>query len=117
MNTTKTPQFSRRQVLLGAAAAGAALLLDRWSPRPAQAAITPHRVVHTHSDDATYWDYTTGWYGDYVSQTVVNAMTDRGVMALTNTATLADAWRALIPAYTAGQKVAIKINLNNAELR
>jgi uncharacterized protein (DUF362 family) len=35
-------------------------------------------------------------------------------MALTNTATLADAWGALIPAYTAGQKVAIKINLNNA---
>jgi hypothetical protein len=42
-------------------------------------------------------------------------MTDRGVMALTNTATLADAWGALIPAYTASQKVAIKINLNNAD--
>jgi len=70
--------------------------------------------VHTHSDDATYWDYATGWYGDYVSQTLVNEMTDRGVMTLTNTATLADAWGALIPAYTASQKVAIKINLNNA---
>ena len=111
------PQFSRREFLLSAAAAGAALLLDHWSPRPARAAraaITPHRVVHTHSDDATYWDYATGWYGDYVSQPAVNAMTDQGVMALTNTTTLADAWRALIPAYAAGQKVAIKINLNNA---
>ena len=116
-------KLSRREFLFSGAAAGAALALGRWLPHPthaqrstsARAAIPPHRVVHTHSNDATYWDYATGWYGDYVNQAVVDEMTDRGVMALTNTATLADAWGALIPAYTAGQKVAIKINLNNAD--
>ncbi|MDE3089606.1 MAG: DUF362 domain-containing protein [Chloroflexota bacterium] len=110
-------KLSRREFLRGAAVAGAALALGRWLSFPgsvARAAIPPHRVVHTHSNDATFWDYATGWYGDYVNQTVVDAMTDRGVTALTNTVTLADAWRALIPGYTAGQKVAIKINLNNA---
>jgi hypothetical protein len=35
-------------------------------------------------------------------------------LVLTDTTTLADAWGALLPAYTVGQKVAIKINLNNA---
>ena len=115
-------KLSRREFLFSAATAGAALALGRLQPRStharrstsAQAAIPPPRVVHTHSNDATYWDYATGWYGDYVNQTLVNEMTDRGVMALTNTATLADAWGALIPAYIAGQTVAIKINLNNA---
>jgi hypothetical protein len=123
MNTAKMSKFSRREFLLSAATAGATLALGaRWQPRPAlagrtasaRAAIPPRRVVHTHSNDATTWDYTTGWYGDYVSQSVVNTMTDQGVMTLANTATLTDAWRALIPAYTTGQKVAIKINLNNA---
>ena len=111
-------QLSRREFLLGAAAAGAALTLGRrpsHSTRAARSAFPSNRVVHTQSDAATYWDYATGWYGDYVSQPVVDAMTDRGVMALTNTVTLADAWRALIPAYTSGQIVAIKINLNNAD--
>jgi hypothetical protein len=116
-------KLSRRKFLQGAAAVGTTLALGRWSSRLAQgtawastrAAIPTHRVVHAHSDAATYWDYATGWYGDYVSQAIVDEMTDQGVMALTNTVTPADAWRALIPIYTAGQKVAIKINLNNAD--
>jgi len=110
-------KLTRRQFLRTTAAAGAALLVDRWPLRHSLAApraVPPHRVVHAHSLGATYWDYATGWYGDYVSQAVVDAMTDRGLMALTNTNTLADAWGALLPAYTAGQKVAIKINTNNA---
>jgi uncharacterized protein (DUF362 family) len=111
------PKLTRRQFLLTAAAAGATILADRLPVRKTQAsprAIPAGRVVHTHSPDATCWDYATGWYGDYVSQTVVDAMTDRGVMALTGTHTLADAWGALLPAYTAGQKVAIKVNVVNA---
>ena len=107
-------KLSRRKFLLDATAAGAALAFGRWTPIRTRAQVPAHRIVHTHSSEATYWDYATGWYGDYVSQSVVDAMTDRGVMALTNTTTLADAWRALIPAYAAGQTVAIKINLNNA---
>lgn len=114
------PLLSRREFLIGTAGVGTALALG-WLPRQTQAnkpailsaAVSPHRVVHIHSDEATYWDYGPDWYGDYVRQDVVDAMTDRGILALTNTTTRADAWHALIPAYTAGQKVAIKINLNN----
>jgi Domain of unknown function (DUF362) len=110
-------KITRRQFLLTTAAAGAVLLNNRWTRPRAQArpqAIPEHRVVHTHSPDATYWDYATGWYGNYVNQAVVDVMTDRGLMALTGTATPAEAWGALLPAYTPGQKVAIKVNLNNA---
>ena len=115
-------RLSRREFLRGATAAGAALALSRWLPRaatvrrsaPASPAVAAHRVVHAHNDGATSWGYATGWYGDYVSQAVVDEMTDQGVTALTDTSTRADAWRALIPAYTPGQIVAIKINLVNA---
>ncbi len=115
-------KLSRREFLLTAAAGGAALALRRALPsaqaagrsRFAGTAIPANRVVHTHSNAATFWDYATGWYGDYVSQEMVDLMTDRGMMDLTGTANRAAAWQTILPAYTAGQKVAIKINLNNA---
>jgi hypothetical protein len=70
------------------------------------------RVVHIHSDRATTWvgqpDY---W--NYVNQDVVNAMMDRGVMTLTNTTSVAEAWRAILPRYQPGQGIAIKVNWNN----
>jgi hypothetical protein len=103
-------KLSRREFLLGAAATGMALAFRPWLP----SSIPSNRVVHTHSNYATDWDYVTGWYGDHVSQVIVDRMTDRGVMDLTGTTTRAEAWGAIMPAYAAGQKVAIKINLNNA---
>ena len=41
-------------------------------------------------------------------------MVDQGLMALTGTSTVANAWRALLPNYRPGQGIAIKVNLNNA---
>jgi uncharacterized protein (DUF362 family) len=116
------PKLSRRRFLRGIVATGSALAVGRWLPHPAEArqgrallaAIPTNRVVHVHDSSATTGDYSSGWYGDYVDQSVVNTMTERGMMALTGASTLADAWSAILPSYTAGQKVAIKINLNNA---
>ena len=115
-------KFTRREFLLNIAAGSAALALHHLAPgtkpavgRPFQPESIPlSRVVHVHNYQATFWDYSTGWYGDYVNQAVVDQMTDRGLMDLTGAFNLADAWRVLIPEYISGQKVAIKINLNNA---
>ena len=100
-----TSALSRREFLFGVTATGVALALRRGFPSARQArrahsleaSIPTHRVVHTHSDLATNWDYATGWYGNYVSQVVVDRMTDRGVMDLTGTLTRADAWRGSFP--------------------
>ena len=122
MGPGKVRMISRREFLALAAALGLGMgplapkafakfaASSKLSGNP----IPAHRVVHTHSDQATHWDYRTGWYGDYVDQTVIDRMSERGIMALTGGPTPAAAWRVIIPAYTAGQKVAIKINLNNA---
>ena len=53
-------------------------------------------------------------YFNYVNQNVVNDMVDQGMMALTSKATVADAWRTLLPNYQTGQGIAIKLNFNNS---
>lgn len=87
------------------------------TPAPTPTEVPPSgkpRVVHVRDSDATNWDFSTGWYGDYVDQDVVYKMVDLGMMHLTGTTSRAAAWEALIPNYVPGQRVAIKVNLNNA---
>ncbi len=74
---------------------------------------TASRVVHVHSNGATFWNGETD-YWNYVNQNVVNNMVDQGMMALIGASTVADAWRALLPNYQNGQGIAIKVNFNNS---
>lgn len=71
-------------------------------------------VVHVHAADATSWDFSTGWYGDYVNQSVVNEMVDEGLRQLTGEATVAAAWQVLLPGYAPGKAIAVKVNFNNS---
>jgi hypothetical protein len=71
------------------------------------------RVIHVHADHATNWNFSSGWYGDYVNQSVVDAMCETGVKNVTGQSTLAAAWQALLPGYSQGKKIAIKVNFNN----
>ena len=113
--------ITRRQFLAGAATAAGGLLglapgvaARRRHPSGTAGPGSGSRVVHVHSSQATAWDYTTGWFGEFVSQPEVNKMVNRGLMALTGTTSRAAAWQALIPGYVPGERVAIKANLNNA---
>ncbi len=72
------------------------------------------RVVHVHAANATSWDFSTGWYGDYVNQSVVNTMVEEGLKALTGTNSAQAAWQQLLPNYRSGQVIAIKVNFNNS---
>jgi len=71
------------------------------------------RVVSVHDGNATNWDHMSGYHWDYIDQETVNDMVACGVMALTSSNSLSEAWRKLIP-YEGGQFVVIKINLNNS---
>jgi hypothetical protein len=132
--------ISRRQFLIGATAAlGSAVLTSKRRTQATGAVSGPsttlsptlspmvylpfvgHRyvgwpytgkVVHVHSPVATDWNGESD-YWNYVDQEVVNQMVDLGLTSLTGTSTVAEAWRALIPAYQPGEKVAIKVNLVN----
>jgi uncharacterized protein (DUF362 family) len=107
-------RMTRRQFLkLSGVLAGLLALNPKLLLRAIANASKP-KVVHVYSPQATGWDFSTGWYGDYVDQSVVYEMMDRGLMELTGRTSRAAAWQALIPDYLPGQRVAIKVNLNNA---
>jgi hypothetical protein len=72
------------------------------------------KAVHVHHAKATHWDFSTGWYGSYVRQGVVDSMMEEGLMRLTDTALVEDAWTVLLSDYEPGQKIAVKVNLNNS---
>jgi len=88
------------------------------TPTPTSTATTTAgsgpKVIHLHSTTATSWNFSTGWYGNYVSQSKVDEMIDRGVRELTGQSTAAAAWNALLPGYAAGKGIAIKVNFNNS---
>jgi len=70
-------------------------------------------VIHVHDSAATSWDFGSTWFGDHVAQNHVDAMFEHALLALTGAGSMAAAWKALIPAYAAGKKFAIKVNFNN----
>lgn len=125
----KNNKLTRRDFIKKAAFAGAGLavgggLLTRldalaqgpkiYLPLIFKAPSPSKRVVHVHDSDATYWDFGGNYYGNYVSQDVVNNMVDQGVMTLTGIGSVNQAWQSLIPDYALGKAIAIKANLNNA---
>ena len=84
---------------------------------------SPHRVVSVRDPQATSWDFSctgTGpcavYYGDdvYVNQDAVDRMVAEGLTRLTGASTVADAWQVLIPDYTTGRTVAVKLNFNDS---
>ena len=128
--------FTRRKVLVGAAVTAGYLALTAArrmveTARPGASAqetqltpwaylplvfsnYLPPKVIHVHAADATHWDFSSGWYGDHVSQDRINAMIEQGLLELTGAPSVAAAWTSLLPGYLPGKKIAIKVNLNNA---
>jgi uncharacterized protein (DUF362 family) len=84
--------------------------------------------VHTHSPIGSgsptvvsvYDEEVSDWSGqsDYwnrVDQNVVNTMMSRAVTAMTGTATTTEAWQDILPGYTSGEIIAVKVNFNNTD--
>ncbi len=76
------------------------------------------RVVHTRAANATYWTGG-GYFYNCVDQGVVNTMVQTGLQNLTGKTTWPEIWSVLFArahpgGYAPGQKIAIKVNLNNS---
>ncbi|UCC87649.1 MAG: hypothetical protein JSV81_22810, partial [Anaerolineales bacterium] len=130
----KEPRFSRRKLLIGAAAALGGSLLGRtrrWLGMPGALAqdsmpyriylpiiVAPAkpRVVHVRDAGATNWNGVDSFY-EAVGQAVVDSMVQTGLQLLTSQSSWADIWGTLFgrvhpEGYSAGQKIALKVNLN-----
>ena len=95
------------------------------SPMGAAKGIYPGRVVWVHDPDATGWDGRSGswWDDNNTDQDAVDLMVSKSIRTLTGRTSDPEAWDALFRhfnqaksfgdvGYQAGEKIAIKINMN-----
>lgn len=107
--------LSRRDFVRGTskAAAGVVLGLNALGQSSVEELRRYPRVARAYDQNATAWDYQSNYYFDFIDQAAVDQMLIRGLQALMRARSLSEACRRLIPYYQPGEKIAIKINLNN----
>ena len=120
--------MTRRQFALSMAAATtlrSSLFEPTLSPVGVPRGVVPGRVTWTHDPAAVTWDGTGSWWKDANNnQAAIDRMVSRSIWSLTDQKSDAQAWIAIFKyfnrthgrgdaGYKAGEKVAIKANLNN----
>jgi len=105
--------FLKKSALLAGGAIGIGLGTRISDIRAQTPGVAGNRVAWVHDGNATFWTGS-GYYGDYVDQARVNTMIEKGIKELTRQSDSVTAWQQIIPDYTAGKKIAIKININNS---
>ncbi|UCD13273.1 MAG: hypothetical protein JSW60_06865, partial [Thermoplasmatales archaeon] len=111
--------FSNNNSYLGGAT-------ERWDPPINDPIGTPQganpgRVVWVWNPNATGWDGSSNywWYEQYNNQSVIEEMFSAGLQKLANETSDYDAWDTLFQhfngdgGYQSGEKIVIKVNLNN----
>src|ERR1700751_3546155 len=121
-------EMTRRQFALSIAAAsgmGSSLFGAKLSPLGVPRGVVPGRVTWAHDPAAVTWDGTGSWWTDANNdQSVIDRMVSRSICGLTNQKNDAQAWSSIFQyfnrthgrgkaGYKAGEKIAIKANLNN----
>ena len=121
-------EMTRRQFALSIAAASSlhsSLFEPTLSPLGVPRGVVPGRVTWAHDPAAVTWDGTGSWWADANNnQVVIDRMVSRSIRSLTNRKSDAQAWSAIFQCfnrthgrdhdgYKAGEKIAIKANLNN----
>src|SRR6201981_490077 len=119
--------MTRRQFALALAAATylRPSLFEPLSPLGVPRGVVPGRVTWAHDPAAVTWDGTGSWWKDANNhQAVIDRMVSSSIRSLTVQKSDAQAWNAIFKyfnrshgrgdaGYRAGEKVAIKANLNN----
>jgi hypothetical protein len=100
-------------------------LFESTTPLGVPRGVVPGRVTWAHDPKAVTWDGTGSWWADANNnQSVIDRMVSRSIHDLTNQKDDAQAWSAIFHhfnrthgrgnvGYKAGEKIAIKANLNN----
>jgi hypothetical protein len=121
-------EMTRRQFALSIAAASSirsSLFEPTLSPVGIPRGLVPGRVTWAHDPAAVTWDGTGSWWTDANNnQAVIDRMVSNSIRGLTNQKSDPQAWSAIFQyfnrthgrgneGYRAGEKVALKANLNN----
>src|SRR3981189_1510039 len=120
-------EMTRRQFAVSLAAASflRSSLFEPLSPLGVPRGVVPGRVTWAHDSAAVKWDGTGLWWTDANNdQSAIDRMVARSIRGLTNEKSDAQAWSSIFhyfnqthgrgnAGYRAGEKIAIKANLNN----
>src|SRR6201997_5391079 len=121
-------KMTRRQFALSVAATStlrSSLFAAPLSPIGVPRGVVPGRVTWAHDPAAVTWDGAGSWWADANNnQAAIDRMVARSIRGLTNQKSDAEAWSAIFHyfnrthgrgnvGYKAGEKIAIKANLNN----
>ena len=120
-------EMTRRQFAFSIAAASGlpSSLFEPTSPLGVPRGIVPGRVTWAHDPAAVTWDGTGSWWADANNhQPVIDRMVSLSIRGLSNQKDDGQAWNAIFHhfnrthgrgnvGYKAGEKIAIKANLNN----
>jgi uncharacterized protein DUF362 len=120
-------EMTRRQFALSIAAASSfpSSLFEPTAPLGVPRGVVPGRVTWAHDPAAVTWDGTGSWWADANNnQAVIDRMVSSTIRGLTNQKSDARAWNTVFRyfnrthgrgnvGYKAGEKIAIKANLNN----
>src|SRR5580700_6667413 len=121
-------EMNRRQFTLSLAAATtlrSSLFASTLTPLGIPRGVVPGRVTWAHDPSAVTWNGTGSWWTDANNnQAAIDRMVSRSIRGLTDQKSDAQAWSAIFhyfnrthgrgnAGYRAGEKVAIKANLNN----
>lgn len=110
-----TMHISRREFVKATsqAAAGVTLGLGALGQQGSAPTLGRPRVVRASDPAATSWDYHSNYYFEFIDQAVVDRMFLDGLKALTGGVSVLGARGGLVANYRPGERIAIKINLNN----
>ena len=120
-------EMTRRRFTLSLAAAShlRSFLFEPLSPLGVPRGVIPGRVTWAHDPAAVTWDGKGSWWTDANNnQSVIDRMVSRSICGLTEQKSAAQAWNSIFhyfnrthgrgnAGYKAGEKIAIKANLNN----
>src|ERR1700677_979746 len=120
-------EMTRRQFAFSIAAASSmgSSLFKSLSPLGVPRGIVPGRVTWAHDPAAVTWDGNGSWWADaHNDQSLIDRMVSRSICGLSNQKSDAQAWNSIFQyfnrthgrgkaGYRAGEKIAIKANLNN----
>jgi hypothetical protein len=83
-----------------------------WDYQPS--APWDHTVEPRRVEEMESGRFRTDRYFDCIDETVVRELLDTGLLHLTDRTTVCEAWLQLLPGYRQGQRITVKVNLNNA---
>jgi|SaaInlV_200m_DNA_2_1039689.scaffolds.fasta_scaffold01223_6 hypothetical protein len=85
---------------------------NQHSPPTSASVVATNRIVRAYDPNLNDWDYSSNYWEDYNNYDNLKNAFEWGLMRLSDTSSMTEAWGLVLSNYQSGDKVAIKMNMN-----